>query len=109
MSTQLSKPITNYFQASNSKDPAKVKACFTADATVFDEGGAYQGQLAIASWFLETRQKYDFSVQPIRMTKNSQLEVVVVAEVSGNFPGSPIQLNYTFLLNDDKIQTLEIS
>ncbi len=108
MSTQLSEPITNYFQASNSKDPAEVKACFTADATVFDEGGTYQGQLAIASWFLETRQKYDFSVKPISMTKNAQHEVVV-AEVSGNFPGSPIQLNYTFLLNDDKIQTLEIS
>ena len=33
---------------------------------------------------------------------------LVTADVSGNFPGSPVQLRYNFILKDDKIATLLI-
>lgn len=108
MNIQLAKSINNYFAIRNGTGPVRVQDCFTPEAVVLDEGGTYQGQAAIASWLQETRQKYQFSAKPISVTSKEQQEIVV-AEVSGNFPGSPIQLNYSFLLSDGKIQSLEIS
>lgn len=108
MNIQLAESISNYFDISNGNDTARVTSCFTPDATVYDEGGTYQGLAAIESWLQETRQKYQFSSKPLSIVAKEQ-QKIVVAEVSGNFPGSPIQLNYTFVLNDGKIQSLEIS
>ncbi|SEH84067.1 hypothetical protein SAMN05660691_01710 [Rheinheimera pacifica] len=108
MNIQLAKSINNYFAIGNGTGSVRVKDCFTPEAVVLDEGGNYQGQAAIESWLQQTRQKYQFSAKPISVTSKEQQEVVV-AEVSGNFPGSPIQLSYVFVLNGDKIQSLEIS
>ncbi|MDP2713801.1 nuclear transport factor 2 family protein [Rheinheimera sp.] len=108
MTIQLADPIKNYFEISNGTDPAGLKDCFSADALVLDEGGSYQGQAAIAAWFSDTRQKYAFSAKPLSATTQQQHEIVI-AEVSGNFPGSPIKLSYTFLLQDGKIQSLQIA
>lgn len=108
MSIQLAQPLDNYFDLSNGMDTGRVNDCFTPSATVHDEGGTYQGLAAIESWLKETREKYQFSSKPISIAKKG-LQEIVVAEVSGNFPGSPIQLNYAFVLNGGKIQSLEIS
>lgn len=108
MKIQLAEPIEHYFNISNGTDPAGLELCFAADAQVLDEGGQHQGHAAIAAWFLDTRQKYAFQAKPLSHTANNQHQIVV-AEVTGNFPGSPIQLNYSFLLQANKIQFLEIS
>ena len=108
MNLQLAEPIKKYFDISNTADAAGVKDRFNTDAVVLDEGGTYQGHAAIAAWFSDTRQKYAFSAKPLSATTHEMHEIVT-AEVSGNFPGSPIQLSYTFLLHNDKIQSLEIS
>lgn len=108
MSIQLGKPISDYFNISNGVGSVPIQDCFASDAVVLDEGGTYQGLVAIESWLQEARQKYQFSAKPISSAKNEQYEIVV-AEVSGNFPGSPIRLNYAFILNEIKIQSLEIS
>lgn len=108
MNIQLAAPIKKYFEISNAADPAGLKNCFNTDAVVLDEGGTYQGHSAITAWFSETRQKYAFSAKPLSTTRHEQHEIVV-AEVSGNFPGSPIELSYTFLLQEGKIQSLEIA
>jgi hypothetical protein len=34
---------------------------------------------------------------------------IVTSEVSGNFPGSPLELRYAFILERGKIASLEIS
>ncbi|NRQ41356.1 nuclear transport factor 2 family protein [Rheinheimera sp. YQF-2] len=108
MNIQLADPIKNYFEISNGTDPVRLKHCFNANAVVLDEGGTYQGHTAIAAWFCDTRQKYAFSAKPLSATTQQQHEIVT-AEVSGNFPGSPIELSYTFLLQDGKIQSLKIA
>lgn len=108
MSIQLASAIKNYFEISNGTAPAGLKDCFNTDAVVLDEGGTYQGHTAIAAWFCDTRQKYAFSAKPLSATTQQQHEIVI-AEVSGNFPGSPIKLSYTFLLQDGKIQSLKIA
>ena len=108
MNLQLAEPIKKYFDLSNTADAAELKHCFNTDAVVLDEGGTYQGHKAIAAWFGDTRQKYDFSAKPLSATRRDKHDIVT-AEVSGNFPGSPIELSYTFLLQDGKIQSLEIA
>ncbi|NVK58117.1 MAG: nuclear transport factor 2 family protein [Alteromonadaceae bacterium] len=108
MNIQLAKPIDKYFDISNGIDSAQVKECFTSNATVYDEGGTYQDLASIEFWLQETRKKYQFSAKPISVDTKEQL-VIVVAEVSGKFPGSPIKLNYTFVLSGEKIQSLEIA
>jgi len=35
--------------------------------------------------------------------------VTLPARLSGNFPGSPVELTYTFVLDNGKIASLEIS
>lgn len=108
MKIQLTAPLDKYFDISNGIDSARVYDCFTQSATVHDEGGTYQGLAAIKSWLQETRKKYQFNSKPISIAKKGHQEIVV-AEVSGNFPGSPIQLNYVFVLHGGKVQSLEIS
>lgn len=107
MKIQLAEPLDNYFDISNGIGTARITDCFTQNATVHDEGGVYQGLAAIESWLHDTRKKYQFNLKPISIATKRQQEIVV-AEVSGNFPGSPIQLNYVFVLDDGKIQSLEI-
>ena len=108
MNIQLAESIDKYFDISNGIDSAQVKDCFTPSATVHDEGGTYEGLASIECWLQETRKKYQFSSKPISVDTKEQQEIVV-AEVSGEFPGSPIQLSYAFVLNGGKIQSLEIS
>lgn len=108
MNIQLAHPINSYFDISNGIDPTGLKECFTPDAVVLDEGGTHQGLPAITTWFLDTRKKYNFQAKPLSVARNDTHEIVV-AEVSGNFPGSPIQLSYAFLLHEGKIQSMEIS
>ncbi|ALZ75278.1 nuclear transport factor 2 family protein [Rheinheimera sp. F8] len=108
MTIELPESIKQYFSAGNIADLQGLQDCFTKDAVVFDEGGAFRGLAAIAAWFSEARQKYQFSATPLSITTKDQHQLVL-ASVSGNFPGSPIQLQYAFLLHDDKIQSLQIS
>ncbi len=108
MTIQLPDPINTFFEVSNGKGLERVKTCFTDNAVVLDEGGTYEGLAAIEAWVHDTRQKYQFSVKPLSITKKDSHDRVV-AEVNGNFPGSPVNLDYDFALAADKIQSLEIS
>ena len=107
MNQQLSESINTYFAASNEKDLSRIQHCFCEDATVIDEGSTRRGHAAIQSWMQEAQNKYEYSVEPISAAKEKE-RVIVTATVSGNFPGSPAQLHYAFLLNEHKIQSLEI-
>lgn len=105
---QLIKAISNFFAASNGTDTPCIRNCFTQDAVVHDEGSVHRGHAAIQSWLQETQKKFEYSVEPISSSGKGE-HVTVIAEVTGNFPGSPIQLRHLFQLKGSKIQSLEIS
>jgi hypothetical protein len=107
MSIQLEQPIRTYFDISNGAHGRSLADCFTPDAVVFDEGGRHQGLDAIQSWKQAARKKFDYSVEPLSAAKEGG-HVAVVANVVGNFPGSPVQLTHSFQLDGDKISSLEI-
>ncbi|PJZ84912.1 nuclear transport factor 2 family protein [Leptospira harrisiae] len=107
MKLKLPSPIETYIHSSNESDLNGVLSCFTETATVLDEGQTLSGHNAIGKWFTKTRSKYQFKSRPITI-KDKDNTIIVTAEVSGNFPGSPITLDYRFQIVSDLIQDLRI-
>jgi hypothetical protein len=107
MSLQLPEPIETYIASENADDTDALHDCFAQDAIVRDEGRTIEGLAAIKEWKVATKTKYQHTVEPIRAIEKDG-KTVVTAKVSGNFPGSPADLEFTFGLKDDKIVSLEI-
>lgn len=106
MPLTLPKPVADYF-AADVKDGATVARCFAADAVVIDEGQSHKGRDAIANWKTAAAAKYDYVSKPIAVS-DQHGRIVVTARVTGNFPGSPVDLRYAFTLEDGAISRLEI-
>lgn len=101
---ELPAPIAAYFEA----DGAGVASCFIEDAVVVDERREHHGRQAIARWKTEATAKYHYTSQPLAVDI-SGADVTVIARVTGEFPGSPIDLRYRFTLEGDKIARLDIT
>jgi hypothetical protein len=74
---------------------------------VSDEGQTLHGLKAIKAWRLETRKKYRHTVEPVAVTARGGT-TVVRTRLTGDFPGSPITLDFVFTLEGGKIAALEI-
>ena len=106
--TKLATPIASYIAAANTQDVEAVTACFDEAAVVQDEGQSRQGITAIRAWAEEVSKNYRPTVDIIDVVEENG-KTIVMGRVSGNFPGSPIDLRYVFSLDGDKIARLEIS
>ena len=107
MPVELPKPIAAYIAAENENDLEALGRCFAEDATVQDEGRTFQGLPAIQEWKAETKRKYQHTVEPLASVQKDGSTIVTV-RVAGNFPGSPIDLQFVFRLEAGKIAALEI-
>lgn len=106
---ELAPAIATYIEATNSRDTSAVAQCFAEDANVFDEGQHQVGTAAIARWMEDTAQRYQPRVEVLKVQHRTG-KVLVSNVVTGNFPGSPLELRYTFRLNEQgKISRLDIS
>ena len=109
MPLDLPEPLPRYFAAQNALDADLMTDCFAPDAVVHDEGGTYIGSEAIRDWKRDTIAKYGISIDPLKATRQDD-KTVVIAEVAGNFPGSPANLTYTFSVSPaGLIRTLDIN
>jgi hypothetical protein len=106
MSVDLPKSIATYFSADKAGAEA-VARCFTLDAVVKDERHTYRGQAEIKLWKAGASKKYSYTSEPLTSEQQGAL-TVVTSRLTGNFPGSPIDLRYFFRLEGDKIASLEI-
>jgi ketosteroid isomerase-like protein len=107
MTAQMHSTLARYFAATNRHDVAGMIADFADDAVVKDEGHERRGVPAIGEWMEETIRKYKFKVETTRIAREND-RTAVSATVSGDFPGSPIALTYSFTLEGQKIARLEI-
>jgi hypothetical protein len=107
MDLDLPSPIATYVAAENSGDPEALSQCFAENAVVRDEGRTIEGLAAIQQWKAETRKKYQHTVEPLASVQNDG-KTIVTNRLTGNFPGSPIELEFVFTLDGDKIISLEI-
>jgi len=108
MAVRLPAPIDRYFEASNAADGSAVAAVFTEDASVRDENADHHGRDAIALWAAVARETYSFIAEP-RSFEPTATGGVVTAHLTGDFPGAPADLRYSFTLDDDLISGLEIT
>jgi hypothetical protein len=106
MTLDLPKPIADYFTADKA-DGEAVSQCFTEDAVVKDEGHTYRGQTAIKQWKTGAAAKYQYTSEPFACETRGE-NVVVTSRLTGNLPGSPVDLRFCFELDGDKIASLEI-
>jgi len=106
MTLDLPQPIAAYFTADQGDSDA-VSRCFTEAAVVQDEGHTYRGRPAIKQWKADVSAKYQYTSEPIVCAQQDG-KFVVTARLTGNFPGSPVNLRFFFGLDGDKIASLEI-
>ncbi|MET3614342.1 ketosteroid isomerase-like protein [Rhizobium aquaticum] len=104
---QLPEAIAAYFKADRNTNADALAACFSDDAVVTDERNVYRGRDAIRRWRAEASTKYTYTVTPFAMTTEGH-RTVVSSHLVGDFPGSPLDLRYFFVLDKEKIAELEI-
>ena len=107
MPVELPGPIAAYFAAENRDATEALAHFFADDAVVLDEGHTFEGLAAIKEWKTETKRKYQHTVKPLASVQKDGNTVVTV-RVAGNFPGSPVDLQFVFRLEAGKIASLEI-
>jgi len=107
MNITLPPVIKRYLQADAAADENLFSSCFAVDAEVRDEGQTVRGLKAIKAWKRETKQKYQYRIEPLSAKQDGD-SVILSTRLTGNFPGSPVELAYTFVLRDDRIVSLEI-
>ena len=107
MPVTLPEPIAAYFAADQSDGDA-VAQCFTENAVVIDERRTHAGRDAIRRWKAEASAKFSYTTDPFAVSEEDG-QTVVTAHVAGDFPGSPVDLRYAFVLEGGKIARLEIT
>jgi hypothetical protein len=106
MSIELSGPIAAYF-AADKRDSEAIARCFTENAIVKDEGQTYRGLSAIKQWKTDASAKYNYTSEPFASEQRDG-QIIVTSRLTGNFPGSPVNLRFFFKLEGEKITSLEI-
>ncbi|TWF48008.1 nuclear transport factor 2 family protein [Neorhizobium alkalisoli] len=108
MTIKLPKAIEAYFYADRNGGPEAIAATFTETGIVKDKGQTHRGRDAIRDWMADEAQQYSYTVEPfLIMIENGTTQVT--AHASGDFPGSPIDLRFFFVLAGDKVAELEIT
>ncbi len=101
----LPQVLTDLINAQNSLDSVAYAHCFSETAVVFDEGKTHIGKTAIKNWIAKANDTYQTVMKPIDYSETQQ---TLEAEISGNFPGSPLVLTYQFECKEGQIQSLKI-
>ena len=106
MTLNLPGPVAAYFTADRT-DSEAVSRCFAENAVVKDEGQTYNGRAAIKNWKDDVSAKYQYTSEPVAC-EQEEGKIVVTSRLTGNFPGSPVDLRFFFELDGEKIKSLEI-
>src|SRR5262245_59665972 len=106
MALDLPVPVAAYFAADKEGGEA-IARCFTEAAVVKDEGRTHRGREAIRQWKEEASTRYQYTSEPFACELGDRT-VVVTTRLTGNFPGSPVNLRFFFVLEGDQIASLEI-
>jgi len=107
MALDVPEPVAEYLAAEEAKDADALSRCFTEDGTVHDEGRDYHGRDSIRQWKQAADVNYRYVLQTVNVQTFGDL-VTVRARLTGEFPGSPVELDHIFKLSNDKIASLEI-
>jgi hypothetical protein len=99
--------VKRFFAAANRWDAALAAGCFAPKAAVHDEDRDYEGRAAIQAWVAETSRRYRPTFTPLQSFVREDVVRVQIA-VSGQFPGSPVTLDYELRVQLGAISALTI-
>ena len=100
-----SQTIDRYFELATLADSEPYFALFAPDAIVEDEGHEYRGIDEIRRWRTEVPQVHYDVLSVVESVAGS----TTTAQISGDFPGSPVNLSYWFeCAQDGRILVLRI-
>lgn len=105
---ELPKLVSQFVEAQNTYNSAAYTECFTENAIVHDEGKTHTGKEEIRRWIEEANEKYKSVMKPLRYDESGS-NGVLTAEVSGTFPGSPIELKFHLGLKNGLIDSLNVT
>lgn len=105
---ELPKVVKALVAAQNDRNSAQYARCFSATASVYDEGQFYSGHDAIVSWNEKTNREYDTTLKPLHYS-DTEKGGVLEASVSGTFPGSPAVMQFHFEIRDGLIESLRVT
>ena len=104
----LPKVVAEIVETQNSFDSVAYANCFSETAVVFDEGKTHNGKKEIERWIADSNERYKATIKPVGF-EEKETESLLMAETSGNFPGSPIVLTYHMEIADELIQSLKVT
>jgi ketosteroid isomerase-like protein len=108
MPIALPPTIAAYFAADAGDDLDAFMRLFAPDALVTDERRSYAGLDEIREWKTGPAAAFQYTCEPFAIAE-AEGQTIVTGHLSGNFPGSPIDLRYRFTLAGDLIARLVIA
>lgn len=109
MTIKMPESIAAFFIADRDGGPDELAAVFTENAIVKDAGETLVGHEAIRQWKVDYTQKYGPTTTDPFFIATEDGRTQVTAHVAGDFPGSPVDLRYFFVIAGDRIAELEIT
>lgn len=106
-SAALPEVILNYIAAANDGRIDDAAASFAQDALVHDENLDHQGLDAIHQWIAHTTREFSPKNEVLSATADGETHTVI-SKISGNFLGSPVELEFHFVITNEKISRLSI-
>jgi hypothetical protein len=99
--------IKTYFDGANAFDADHAAFGFAPDAVVHDERQDHVGHAAIRAWIQDTITLYATQFAVVDATEATGVTHVRVT-MSGTFPDSPVTVQFSFRLADNRITHLDI-
>ena len=100
--------VRHYFEL-DPRDIDGFVALFSDEATVVDEGKAYQGPGEIRARRTETAIKYTYTTEVFGSDAPSAGRYLVTGRLTGDFPGGTADLRWDFAVTGDLISRLVIA
>jgi hypothetical protein len=107
VSLSLPKPLGLYFASEATNATNAIAECFAPDATVHFRNRTYSGLAEIKAWKRDGKRLTEYQVEIGRVSERAG-RVIVAATVTGNFPESPAEIEYAFVLANGRIAIMDI-
>ena len=88
--------VATYFARAADPDPEPYVALFSPDAVVEDDGRTWRGRDDVRRW----RTDVPAVTYDVRSVTPLDEGALAVASIAGDFPGSPVDLRFTFTFDD---------
>lgn len=105
----LPDPIRTYLQSHDDRDTDTTLATFSETAVVTDDGRTARGHEEIRHWLETASTEFSYERTLLGATSTGPDEWLVSNNVTGNFPGGTVDLEYRFVLHEGLIDVLVIA